>query len=76
MKKQVSLPADLRDKFELTKPLFGGPVFDLPQVGMRVDFSRLDEKTAVILLKRNWPGIRRVEKKRKEAPAQAPETSV
>jgi hypothetical protein len=56
-----TLPPALRNKYALTSPINGGPVYVFPQYGgMRVDFSKLTERQAESLLARGWPGICRV----------------
>jgi len=66
MKKQpgftttADLPADIQELYELTMPLEGGPVFDLPahrQTG--IDLSKLTVHTAEVLIARKWPYLRR-----------------
>jgi len=55
-----TLPLPIREKYELTKELKGGPIFVFPRLGMlRIDFSALTEKQAESLIHRGWPHIRR-----------------
>ncbi len=56
----ATLPAALREKYEITEPLEGGPVFALPHYGQgRVDFSTLDEALAEALIGAGFPYLRR-----------------
>lgn len=56
-----TLPAALRGKYELTRPLNGGPVFALPAYGFaQIDFSALTEREAELLVRKGWPLLRRV----------------
>lgn len=69
-----TFPALLRGKYELTKPLKGGPVFAFPAIGISiVDFSKLTERQAERLLAKKWPGIRRVEKQTGKRPVAVPD---
>jgi len=57
-----TLPEAMQELYEITEPLEGGPVFDLPnyrQTG--VDFSKLDVTMAEVLIARKWPYLRRKE---------------
>ena len=72
----ATLPAAMQELYELTEPLEGGPVFDLPnyrQTG--VDFSQLTVDMAENLIARNWPYLRRKAKPNEyvEAPVKADE---
>lgn len=70
-----TLPVAIREKFELTQPLRGGPKFAFPaHGGITVDFSTIDEKTVLYLIGRGWPGIRR--KKPAPAPKAAPKPDI
>ena len=56
----ATLPPAMQELYEITEPLEGGPVFDLPnyrQTG--VDFSKLTHDMAENLLQRKWPYLRR-----------------
>ena len=53
------LPPEIQERYELTQPLEGGPVFDFPQYKQyNVDFSKLTEHIADTLVKRRVPWIR------------------
>jgi len=57
-----TLPPALRDRYALTRPIQGGPVYEFPQYGrIQIDFSALTERQAERLLARGWPGICRVQ---------------
>jgi hypothetical protein len=57
-----TLPPALRDRYALTRPMKGGPVYVFPQYGrIQIDFSALTERQAERLLARGWPGICRVQ---------------
>ena len=69
MTKAIELPADLKGKFELTQPLFGGPVFDFPAQNMKgVDMSKLTEQQATRLIARGYKGLRAVVAKANPTP--------
>lgn len=56
----ADLPPDIQELYELTEPLEGGPVFDMPahrQSG--IDLSQLTVHTAEVLIARKWPYLRR-----------------
>jgi len=54
-----TLPPDVQELYELTSPIQGGPVFDLPSVRQYgIDFSKITLDQADVLLKRKWKGIR------------------
>jgi len=56
----ADLPPDIQERYELTEPLEGGPVFDFPHYKQyNVDFSKLTEHMADTLVKRRLPWIRR-----------------
>lgn len=58
----ATLPPALRDRYALTRPMKGGPVYVFPQYGrIQIDFSELTERQAERLLARGWPGICRVQ---------------
>lgn len=60
-KSAIVLPDALKGKYELTRPIFGGPVFDFPAQGLKgVDLTQLTERQADTLEKRGWAGIRKV----------------
>lgn len=72
----ATLPKEMQELYELTEPLEGGPIFDLPnyrQTG--VDFSQLTVDMAENLIARDWPYLRRKAKPNEfvEAPAKASE---
>lgn len=56
----ATLPKDMQELYEITEPLEGGPVFDLPNYRQSgVDFSNLDHSMAETLIARKWPYLRR-----------------
>lgn len=58
----ADLPPEIRERYELTQPLEGGPVFDFPNFKQyNVDFTKLTEHMADTLVKRRVPWIRRKE---------------
>lgn len=68
-----TLPPAIREKYELTKELKGGPIFVFPRLGMlRIDFSTLTEKQAETLIHRGWPHIRRKVAAASPTPAPSP----
>lgn len=57
-----TIPAPLRDRYALARPMQGGPVYVFPQYGgVQIDFSQLTERQAEWLLGFEWPGICRVQ---------------
>lgn len=76
----ATLPKAMQEKYALTRPLNGGPVYVFPQYGsIRVDFSQLTARQAERLIASGWPGICRVEKpvphKQRNSPTPLPETT-
>jgi hypothetical protein len=68
----IKMPEALKAKFVFTKPIFGGPVFDFPHLGLTgVNLAELTEQRAELLLKKGWAGIARA-----TAPKAAPLDSV
>lgn len=57
----VQLPADLSKKYRFTRPIYGGPVFDFPQYGLKkINLSTITEQQAERLLRAGWAGIERI----------------
>lgn len=57
-KTPVQLPADVAKKYRLTRPIYGGPVFDFPQFGMlKINLSTITEAQADRLYRKGWAGI-------------------
>jgi len=58
MKKAIQMPAELAGKYRFTQQIFGGPVFDFPQVGLRkINLAALTPAQAARLLRGGWSGI-------------------
>ncbi len=67
------MPVAVREQYELTKPLSGGPTYDFPAYGgMRIDFSKITLQEAAALHRRGWHGIRKVLPKPATRVAEAP----
>jgi hypothetical protein len=52
------LPDPVRAQYEMTKPLEGGPRFNLPHYGGDVDFSAITVQQAAALVRLKCPYIR------------------
>lgn len=62
----IKMPEALKGKFRFKEPIYGGPVFDFPHLGlMAVDLSNLTEQMALRLIAKGYTGIEPV----KEIPA-------
>jgi len=69
------LPPEIRERYELTQPLEGGPVFDFPNYKQyNVDFTKLTEHMADTLVKRRVPWIRRKEVPTEPEPVAPPKS--
>lgn len=54
----IQLPADTARKWRLTKPVFGGPVFDFPALGLTgINLAQLTDQQAERLYRKGWAGI-------------------
>lgn len=72
--KEIKLPDNLSGKFRLTKPMYGGPVFDFPAQRMYgVDMENISEKQCSMLIARGWRGMEAVAAKSADStPAKVP----
>jgi hypothetical protein len=62
-----TLPAEVRERFEFTEPLEGGPKFAFPSYGQgTVDFSTIELPVVEALVKAGFPYLR--EKPAKQEP--------
>ena len=58
----IQLPADTARKWRFTKPIFGGPVFDFPALGLTgINLAQLTEQQAERLWRKGWRGIEKVQ---------------
>ena len=52
------MPEALKGRFRFKEPIYGGPVFDFPHLGlMAVDLSNLTEQMAMRLIAKGYQGI-------------------
>lgn len=60
----IKMPEALKGKYAFSKPIYGGPVFDFPHVGLfKVNLAELTEQRAAQLVARGWAGIKKLDEK-------------